>query len=77
MPSCRLVSLYVPQASTTTRGSSPLLFAAIAGKAAQTSRERPANRTCGSASIEEAVPADELAGPRYGSEQMRALDSER
>lgn len=27
--------------------------------------------------LEEAVPASEVAGPRYGEEQMRVLDSEK
>src|SRR6266478_2809866 len=41
-PTCRLVSLNVPEASTATYASSPLPTAVIAGKAAQTSSEMPA-----------------------------------
>src|SRR5713226_5514872 len=41
-PTCRLVSLNVPEASTATYASNPLPTAVIAGKAAQTSSEMPA-----------------------------------
>src|SRR5450432_3138927 len=41
-PTCRLVSLNVPEASTATYASSPLPTAVMAGKAAQTSSEMPA-----------------------------------
>src|SRR5436190_8547504 len=41
-PTCRLVSLNVPEASTATYALNPLPAAVMAGKAAQTSSEMPA-----------------------------------
>src|SRR3989454_4869163 len=59
-PTCRLVSLNVPEASTATYALNPLPAAVIAGKAAQTSSEMPAK-------ISFLRPVASMAAATFGS----------